>query len=143
MTSLSSRNYRFAIIGNIFEIPEVFRFIIRFVLIHRGAITFPELTAMATGELRQEVHKVEKQREFDEPINIQFTSGTTGLPKGATLTHHGIVNNSLIIGNRIGYHLMEKSINRRPVICSSVPFYHCFGFHFLDFLCLLHLRKCY
>ena len=85
------------------------------------------MTALATSELREEVLKVERQRDFDEPINIQFTSGTTGLPKGATLTHHGLLNNALTLGNRIGYHLMEEKIGRRPIICSPVPFYHCFG----------------
>ena len=115
---------------NIFKNEHIFKIVF---IVHppyifrRGGISFPEFTAMATNELRTQVEKTERQCEFDEPINIQFTSGTTGLPKGATLTHRGIVNNALTIGNRLGYHLMEKNIQRRPVICSPLPFYHCFG----------------
>jgi fatty-acyl-CoA synthase len=54
------------------------------------------------------------------PANIQFTSGTTGRPKGATLTHHNILNNGLSIGERTGYSEADR-------ICLAVPLYHCFG----------------
>ncbi|RKP58480.1 AMP-binding protein [Pararobbsia silviterrae] len=56
----------------------------------------------------------------DEPINIQFTSGTTGNPKGATLTHRNIVNNGRFIG-------MAMKLDERDALCIPVPFYHCFG----------------
>ncbi|HEX4430847.1 MAG TPA: AMP-binding protein [Frankiaceae bacterium] len=57
---------------------------------------------------------------FDDPINIQYTSGTTGFPKGATLSHHNILNNGYFVGNLLGY-------TDRDRVCVPVPFYHCFG----------------
>ncbi|MFB7514786.1 AMP-binding protein [Streptomyces sp. NPDC056144] len=56
----------------------------------------------------------------DEPVNIQYTSGTTGFPKGATLSHHNILNNGYFVGEMIGY-------TERDRICAPVPFCHCFG----------------
>jgi fatty-acyl-CoA synthase len=56
----------------------------------------------------------------DDPINIQYTSGTTGFPKGATLTHHNILNNGYFVGQRCGYTAADR-------VCIPVPFYHCFG----------------
>jgi fatty-acyl-CoA synthase len=57
---------------------------------------------------------------FDDPINIQYTSGTTGFPKGATLSHHNILNNGYFVGELLGY-------GERDRVCLPVPFYHCFG----------------
>ncbi|MDD7941811.1 AMP-binding protein [Actinomycetospora lutea] len=56
----------------------------------------------------------------DDPINIQYTSGTTGFPKGATLSHHNILNNGFFVGQLIGYTEADR-------VCIPVPFYHCFG----------------
>ena len=56
----------------------------------------------------------------DDPINIQYTSGTTGFPKGATLSHHNIVNNGYFVGRLCGYTPDDR-------VCIPVPFYHCFG----------------
>lgn len=56
----------------------------------------------------------------DEPVNIQYTSGTTGFPKGATLSHHNILNNGYFVGEMIAYTEQDR-------ICIPVPFYHCFG----------------
>ncbi|ART74440.1 AMP-binding protein [Mycolicibacterium sp. jd] len=56
----------------------------------------------------------------DDPINIQYTSGTTGFPKGATLSHHNILNNGFLVGELCGYTEADR-------ICLPVPFYHCFG----------------
>src|SRR5271170_3473184 len=58
--------------------------------------------------------------DTDDPINIQYTSGTTGFPKGATLTHHNILNNGYFVGELCGYTEADR-------ICIPVPFYHCFG----------------
>ena len=57
---------------------------------------------------------------FDDPINIQYTSGTTGFPKGATLSHHNILNNGFFIGEGCRYTEQDR-------VCIPVPFYHCFG----------------
>ena len=56
----------------------------------------------------------------DDPINIQYTSGTTGFPKGATLSHHNILNNGFFVGELCGYTEVDR-------ICVPVPLYHCFG----------------
>jgi fatty-acyl-CoA synthase len=58
--------------------------------------------------------------DFDDPINIQYTSGTTGSPKGATLTHHNILGNALLQGDILGYSEADR-------VCIPVPLYHCFG----------------
>ena len=58
--------------------------------------------------------------DFDEPINIQYTSGTTGSPKGATLSHHNILNNGFFVGEFCNYTEQDR-------VCIPVPFYHCFG----------------
>ncbi|QIS05225.1 AMP-binding protein [Nocardia brasiliensis] len=60
------------------------------------------------------------QLSIDDPINIQYTSGTTGFPKGATLSHHNILNNGYFVGELCGYTEQDR-------ICVPVPFYHCFG----------------
>ncbi len=62
----------------------------------------------------------EAELDFDEAINIQYTSGTTGFPKGATLTHHNILNNGFFIGETLAYTPDDR-------VCLPVPFYHCFG----------------
>ena len=62
----------------------------------------------------------EASLQFDDPVNIQYTSGTTGYPKGATLSHHNILNNGFFIGERLKY-------TEKDIVCLPVPFYHCFG----------------
>jgi fatty-acyl-CoA synthase len=66
------------------------------------------------------LHERESELDFDDPINIQYTSGTTGFPKGATLSHHNILNNGFFIGETLGYTPDDR-------VCIPVPFYHCFG----------------
>jgi len=75
--------------------------------------------------------EVEASFQFDEPINIQYTSGTTGFPKGATLSHHNILNNGFFIGEGLHY-----SENDR--VCIPVPFYHCFGMVLGNLACTTH-----
>jgi fatty-acyl-CoA synthase len=64
--------------------------------------------------------EIEETLSADDPINIQYTSGTTGFPKGATLSHHNILNNGYFVGELCGYTEADR-------ICIPVPFYHCFG----------------
>jgi fatty-acyl-CoA synthase len=72
----------------------------------------------ATSELS--LRERESSLQFDDPVNIQYTSGTTGSPKGATLSHHNILNNGFFIGEALAYTEHDR-------ICLPVPFYHCFG----------------
>ncbi|MFJ6934749.1 AMP-binding protein [Streptomyces sp. NPDC101132] len=67
----------------------------------------------------------------DDPINIQYTSGTTGFPKGATLSHHNILNNGFFVGELLGY-------TERDRVCIPVPFYHCFGMVMGNLACTSH-----
>lgn len=68
----------------------------------------------------KQLSEIEDHLQFDDAVNIQYTSGTTGFPKGATLSHHNILNNGYFIGERLGYNEKER-------VCIPVPFYHCFG----------------
>ncbi|RVW10280.1 AMP-binding protein [Prescottella agglutinans] len=67
----------------------------------------------------------------DDPINIQYTSGTTGFPKGATLSHHNILNNGYFVGELCGYTEEDR-------VCIPVPFYHCFGMVMGNLACTSH-----
>ena len=69
--------------------------------------------------------------EFDDPINIQYTSGTTGVPKGALLTHHNLVNNGFQIGHGMRFTDQDK-------LCIPVPFFHCFGMVLGIMVCVSH-----
>jgi fatty-acyl-CoA synthase len=73
----------------------------------------------------------EASLQFDDPINIQYTSGTTGFPKGATLSHHNILNNGFFIGEAVRY-------SERDRVCIPVPFYHCFGMVLGNLACTTH-----
>src|SRR4051794_5041413 len=69
--------------------------------------------------------------QFDDPINIQYTSGTTGFPKGATLSHHNILNNGYFVGQGCAYDETDR-------VCIPVPFYHCFGMVMGNLGCVTH-----
>ena len=73
----------------------------------------------------------EAELQFDDPINIQYTSGTTGFPKGATLSHHNLVNNAYFIGETLRYTEQDR-------VCIPVPFYHCFGMVLGNLACTTH-----
>ena len=96
-----------------------------------SAYTTDEVTELG-GELSDsELATRQCSLEFDEPVNIQYTSGTTGSPKGATLTHHNVLNNSFMIAEIL-------RITDKDRLCVPVPFYHCFGMVLSNLLCLTH-----
>ncbi|MFR9767310.1 AMP-binding protein [Nocardia sp. SC052] len=81
----------------------------------------PEWEALSGTEIDTDrLVELGAQLSADDPINIQYTSGTTGFPKGATLSHHNILNNGYFVGELCGYTEQDR-------ICVPVPFYHCFG----------------
>jgi len=96
-----------------------------------GMIAFDSVYAMGGAEHRAAVSDLGGRLQFDEPINIQFTSGTTGLPKGATLTHHNILNNGYFLGEAMRYTAEDK-------VCIPVPLYHCFGMVIGNLACMTH-----
>ncbi|WEK68087.1 MAG: AMP-binding protein [Candidatus Chryseobacterium colombiense] len=77
------------------------------------------------------LHSYEEHVQFDDPVNIQYTSGTTGFPKGVTLSHHNILNNGYFIGIRLKYTEKDR-------VCIPVPFYHCFGMVIGNMCCTSH-----
>jgi len=85
-----------------------------------GANTWQQVMGMAHEVSPDLLAARQRSLNFDDAINIQYTSGTTGLPKGATLSHHSIINNGFFIGQRMRF-------TERDRLCISVPFYHCFG----------------
>jgi fatty-acyl-CoA synthase len=96
-----------------------------------GMTTFAELLAHASKVDAGALAARQSSLEFDEPINIQYTSGTTGFPKGATLSHHNIANNGYFVAR-----LMNFSARDRLVI--PVPLYHCFGMVMGNLGCVSH-----
>ena len=89
------------------------------------------LLRAGTGVSEAQLEERESGLQFDDPINIQYTSGTTGFPKGATLSHHNILNNGFFIGEALSY-------SERDRVCIPVPFYHCFGMVLGNLACTTH-----
>jgi len=85
-----------------------------------GALRWDDVLDLADGVSEHKLEARLAAAQFDEAINIQYTSGTTGFPKGATLTHHNILNNGFFIGEGCRYTPADR-------VCIPVPFYHCFG----------------
>ena len=96
-----------------------------------GMLAFHEVSELAQDGDRALLQSLAKDLQFDDPINIQFTSGTTGAPKGATLTHHNILNNALFVGEAMGMREADR-------LCIPVPLYHCFGMVMSVLTCLVH-----
>ena len=96
-----------------------------------GANTWQQVMAMAHEVSPDLLAARQRSLNFDDAINIQYTSGTTGLPKGATLSHHSILNNGFFIGQRMRF-------TERDRLCIPVPFYHCFGMVLGNLACVTH-----
>lgn len=98
---------------------------------HDGMWTWKEFIGFADDVSEADLSQRQSELQFDDPINIQFTSGTTGNPKGATLTHHNILNNGYFVGES-----QRLTENDRLVI--PVPLYHCFGMVMGNLGCITH-----
>jgi fatty-acyl-CoA synthase len=98
---------------------------------HTGTIAWPELLRRADAVDPADLRAREATLDFDDAINIQYTSGTTGFPKGATLSHHNILNNGFFVGERLRLGPADR-------ICVPVPFYHCFGMVLGNLAALTH-----
>lgn len=96
-----------------------------------GMFNFDEVCKMGRREDRERLREIRQELRPDDPINIQFTSGTTGSPKGATLTHCNILNNGYLTGEG-----MRLSPDDR--VCIPVPLYHCFGMVLGNLACFTH-----
>jgi len=93
-----------------------------------GMLTFDEVSNRGGAEYSQRLDAIAALADFDAPINIQFTSGTTGAPKAATLTHHNMINNALMSATILGFTAEDR-------LCIPVPMYHCFAMVLGTLLC--------
>ncbi len=96
-----------------------------------GFINFTDIPSLANEEDKERINELVNILQFDDPINIQFTSGTTGAPKAATLTHHNIVNNAFFVG-------LQMKLGTDDRMCIPVPMYHCFGMVLGTLCCVAH-----
>ena len=96
-----------------------------------GMLSFDDLLRAPSREELTALAVLSEKLQFDDPINIQFTSGTTGHPKGATLSHHNILNNGFFVGEAIKLVAGDR-------LCIPVPLYHCFGMVMGNLGCLTH-----
>jgi len=94
-----------------------------------GFITWNDALAAAHEITRTKLDEVTESLDMDDPINIQYTSGTTGFPKAVMLTHHNILNNAYFSAKAMHF-------NENDRLCIPVPFYHCFGMVLANLLCL-------
>lgn len=96
-----------------------------------GAFPFEDIPSMGGAAERAKLAELAPRLQFDDAINIQFTSGTTGAPKGATLTHHNILNNGFFTAETM-------KLTEQDKLCIPVPLYHCFGMVMGNLGCVTH-----
>ncbi|HJV07526.1 MAG TPA: AMP-binding protein [Chromobacteriaceae bacterium] len=96
-----------------------------------GMLNFAALLSEPTPAERHALAQRGQQLQFDDPVNLQFTSGTTGHPKGATLSHHNILNNGFFVGETMKLLPGDR-------LCIPVPLYHCFGMVLGNLACMTH-----
>lgn len=96
-----------------------------------GMLGFSEISQKADSRHFEILRSLSGRLQFDDPINIQFTSGTTGTPKAATLTHHNILNNAFFVGRQMAFTPTDR-------LLIPVPMYHCFGMVLGTLLCMVH-----
>lgn len=94
-----------------------------------GFFTWADALSAGDTISQSELEKITASLDMDEPINIQYTSGTTGFPKAVVLTHHNIINNAWFSAQAMGFTDKDR-------LCIPVPFYHCFGMVLANLLCL-------
>ena len=107
-------------LGHIPEFPELKNIVVISDKDLKGMLSFKDLDNIHTIKDAEKLYHREKAIDFEDATNIQFTSGTTGFPKGATLSHFNILNNGLYNG-----YFME--LTDKDALCIPVPLYHCFG----------------
>jgi len=123
--SFKTSDYR-AMVADVRErLPELER------VVFLGGEEWDELLSGAGGVSREELAQRSRELDHHDPINIQYTSGTTGFPKGATLTHRNILNNGFFVGEYCHYTPEDR-------VCIPVPFYHCFGMVMGNLACTSH-----
>jgi fatty-acyl-CoA synthase len=98
---------------------------------HAGCLPFDRVLSAGTTDKLRRIEELAPSLQCEEPINIQFTSGTTGLPKGATLSHRNVLNNGFFVGEAI-------KLTPDDRLCVPVPLYHCFGMVLGNLGCLTH-----
>jgi len=98
---------------------------------YAGCLSFDRVLDRGKQLGSQRLNSVAAAVQMDDPVNIQFTSGTTGLPKGATLSHHNLINNAFFVGEATG-------IKPGSRVCIPVPLYHCFGMVMGNLGCVTH-----
>jgi fatty-acyl-CoA synthase len=112
------------------RLPEL-RHVISIAGKHDGCMSFDRIAERGKQAGNERLESLSATIQMDDAVNIQFTSGTTGLPKGATLSHHNLINNAFFVGKATG-------IEPGSRVCIPVPLYHCFGMVMGNLGCVTH-----
>lgn len=113
------------------KLPHLRRIVFLGSQAQNGMLPWPALASLSKEITQAELQGRQAELDFDDVINIQYTSGTTGFPKGAMLTHRNILNNGFWVGKRM-------RLTDQDRLCIPVPFYHCFGMVLGNLTCVTH-----